>query len=168
MPVTELPEEVWDHVMTINATAVFQCTKYTARHMIAQGQGGRIVNIGSDCSKVGRAETGAYCASKFALHGLTQSTALDLAPYDITVNAVCPGFVNTNRLSYWERAEAEKRGVPHLEYRAELVKQLAGTLPLRRLAEPEDVAYLVAFLASKQGAYITGQAYNVNGGQLFH
>ena len=99
---------------------------------------------------------------------MTQSTALDLAPYDITVNAVCPGFVNTNRLSYWERAEAEKRGVPHLEYRAELVKQLAGTLPLRRLAEPEDVAYLVAFLASKQGAYITGQAYNVNGGQLFH
>jgi len=100
--------------------------------------------------------------------GLTQAAALDLAPYKITVNAVCPGPVNTDRLSYWERAEAEKRGMSLAAFRAGIVAERGKATPLGRIAESEDVANLVAFLASEAAGFITGQAYNVNGGLLFH
>jgi len=84
------------------------------------------------------------------------------------VNAVCPGPVNTDRLSYWERAEAEARGVSLETFRAEIVVERGKATPLGRIAESEDVANLVAFLASEEAYFITGQAYNVNGGLLFH
>lgn len=106
--------------------------------------------------------------SKFALIGLTQGSALDLASYGITVNAVCPGPTNTDRLSYWERAQAEQKGVPLEEFRSLVMKKAREATPLGRIAEPEDVANLVAFLASDEASFITGQAYNVNGGLLFH
>ena len=80
--------------------------------MIRQGRGGRIINIASNASKQASARGAAYSASKFAVLGLTQASALDLAPYSVTVNAVCPGPINTDRLSYWERARAEEEGIP--------------------------------------------------------
>ena len=168
VPVTELREDVWQHFLAINTTAVFLCTKFVGQIMVRQSQGGRIINIASDAAKRASAMGAAYAASKFAVLGLTQASALDLAPYGITVNAVCPGPVNTDRLSYWERAQAEAQGIPLEEFRAKIVAEAGQRTPLGRIAEPEDVAGLVAFLASDEARFITGQAYNVNGGSLFH
>lgn len=168
VPITELREDVWQHFLAINTTAVFLCTKFVGQIMIRQGQGGRIINIASDAAKRASAMGAAYSASKFAVLGLTQAAALDLAPYGITVNAVCPGPVNTDRLSYWERAQAEAQGVPLEEFRARVVAEMGQATPLGRIAEPEDVASLVAFLASDEARFITGQGYNINGGLLFH
>jgi NAD(P)-dependent dehydrogenase (short-subunit alcohol dehydrogenase family) len=168
VPITELPEEVWHHFLAINTTAVFLLTKLVGREMIRQGRGGRIINIASNAAKQASARGAAYSASKFAVLGLTQASALDLAPYGITVNAVCPGPINTDRLSYWERAKAEEEGIPLEELRTRIVKEAGHATPLGRIAEAEDVANLVGFLASEEAAFITGQAYNVNGGLLFH
>ena len=168
VPVTELPQEVWDHFLSINTTAVFLCTKLVAREMVRQGAGGRIINIASNAAKQASAMGAAYSASKFAVLGLTQASALDLAPYRITVNAVCPGPINTDRLSYWERDRAEELGTSLEEFRGRIVEEAGRTTPLGRIAEAEDVANLVAFLASGDASFITGQAYNVNGGLLFH
>ena len=168
VPVTELAEDVWQHFLAINTTAVFLLTKLVGREMIRQGRGGRIINIASNASKQASARGAAYSASKFAVLGLTQASALDLAPYSITVNAVCPGPINTDRLSYWERARAEEEGIPLEDFRARIVKEAGQATPLGRIAEAEDVANMVGFLASEEAAFITGQAYNVNGGLLFH
>lgn len=166
--VTELSEEVWQRYLRINTTAVFLTTKFAARIMIEKGNGGRIINMASDVSKRANPKSAAYTSSKFALIGLTQASALDLARYQITVNAVCPGNVNTDRLSYWETEQAKAKGVPLEEFRAKLVAEAGKAIPLGRIAESADVANLVTFLASEEASFITGQAYNVNGGVLFH
>ena len=167
-PVTELSKDVWDHFLAINTTAVFLCTKLVGQEMVERGEGGRIVNIASNAAKQASAMGAAYSASKFAVLGLTQASALDLAPYNITVNAVCPGPINTDRMSYWERDRAAERGVPLEELRGGIVRDAAERTPLGRIAEAEDVANMVAFFASEEASFITGQAYNVNGGLLFH
>ena len=167
-PVTELEREVWDHFLAINTTAVFLCTKLAGREMVARGEGGRIINIASNAAKQASAMGAAYSASKFAVLGLTQASALDLAPYNITVNAVCPGPINTDRMSYWERDQAAERGMPLEEFRSGVVRDAGERTPLGRIAEAEDVANMVAFFASEEASFITGQAYNVNGGLLFH
>ena len=167
-PVTELSKDVWDHFLAINTTAVFLCTKLVGQEMVERGEGGRIVNIASNAAKQASAMGAAYSASKFAVLGLTQASALDLAPYNITVNAVCPGPINTDRMSYWERDRAAERGVPLEELRSGIVRDAAERTPLGRIAEAEDVANMVAFFASEDASFITGQAYNVNGGLLFH
>ena len=136
--------------------------------MIKQGGGGRIINIASNASKQASAMGAAYSSSKFAVLGLTQASALDLAPHRITVNAVCPGPINTDRMSYWELSEAESKGITLEEFRSQIVQQAGQNTPLGRIAESEDVANMVAFLASDDSNFITGQAYNVNGGLLFH
>ena len=168
VPVTELPEDVWNHFLAINTTAVFLCTKLVGREMVRRGDGGRIINIASNAAKQASAMGAAYSASKFAVLGLTQASALDLAPYKITVNAVCPGPINTDRLSYWERDQAEERGISLEQFRGQVVEEAGQRTPLGRIAEAEDVANLVAFFASEEASFITGQAYNVNGGLLFH
>ncbi|MQF90160.1 MAG: SDR family oxidoreductase [SAR202 cluster bacterium] len=168
VPVTELEKEVWDHFLAINTTAVFLTTKAVAPHMIDSGRGGRIINIASNAGKQASANGAAYSASKFAVLGLTQATAMDLAPYNITVNAVCPGPINTDRMSYWERDQAEKRGITQEEFRGQIVENSAQNTPLGRIAEAQDVANMVAFLSGEDASFITGQSYNVNGGQLFH
>ena len=168
VPVTELSEEVWRHFFAINTTAVFLATKFAGKVMTRQGGGGRIINIASDASKRAKPNTAAYTSSKFAVIGLTQASALDLAPHRITVNAVCPGTVNTDRLNYWEQAQAREQGVAPEAFRAQIVANSAKAVPLGRVAEAQDVANLVAFLASDDAEFITGQAYNVNGGSLFH
>jgi len=168
VPVTELDEDVWQHFLAINTTAVFLCTKYAGREMVRLGNGGRVVNIASNAGKQASADGAAYSASKFAVIGLTQASAMDLAPHGITVNAVCPGPINTDRMSYWERDQAAQRGLTQEEFRAEVVAASADRTPLGRIAEAEDVANLVAFLAGPDSSLITGQSYNVNGGILFH
>ena len=168
VPVWELDEAEWQHFLDINLTAVYLTIKYTVPHMMERGQGGRIINTASDASKRGKATSSAYSATKFGLLGLTQCAALDLAPHQITVNSVCPGSVNTDRMSYQEQIAADRQGVPLETYRAQLVEQLGPVNPLGRIVESEDVANLIAFLSSDEAEMITGQAYNVNGGTLFH
>ncbi|MGZ8268237.1 MAG: SDR family NAD(P)-dependent oxidoreductase [Burkholderiales bacterium] len=168
VPITELREEVWQRFLAVNTTAPFLATKFAAQVMIARGQGGRIINMASDASKRAKARTAAYTTSKFAVIGLTQASALDLAPHRITVNAVCPGSVNTDRMNYWEEAQAKAQGISLEEFRARIVTEAGKAVPLGRIAEPDDVANVVAFLASEEASFITGQAYNVNGGTLFH
>ena len=168
VPVTDLPQEVWDHFLAINTTAVFVCTKFVGQEMVRRGAGGRIINIASNAAKQASAMGAAYSASKFAVLGLTQASAMDLAPHKITVNAVCPGPINTDRLSYWERDRADEEGISLEQFRGQIVERAGMASPLGRIAEPEDVANMVAFLASDDAAFVTGQAYNVNGGLLFH
>ena len=166
--VTELEQEVWEHFLRINTTAPYLLTKEVGRRMIEAGNGGRIINIASNASKQASATGAAYSASKFAVLGLTQASALDLAPYGITVNAVCPGPINTDRMSYWERDQAAERGITQEEFRGQIVQAGAQASPLGRIAEPQDVANVVAFLSGDEASFVTGQAYNVNGGLLFH
>jgi len=168
VPVTQLEKEVWDHFLAINTTAVYLMTKEVAPHMIDSGRGGRIINIASNAGKQASANGAAYSASKFAVIGLTQATAMDLAPYNITVNAVCPGPINTDRMSYWERDQARERGITQEQFRSQIVENSGQATPLGRIAESEDVANMVGFLAGEDASFITGQSYNVNGGQLFH
>jgi 3-oxoacyl-[acyl-carrier protein] reductase/meso-butanediol dehydrogenase/(S,S)-butanediol dehydrogenase/diacetyl reductase len=168
VPVTELDEDIWRQVLDINTTATFLFTKLAGRQMVLQGKGGRIINMASNAAKQASPLGSAYSASKFAVLGLTQASALDLAPYKITVNAVCPGPTNTDRTDYAERAMAEAEGISVEELRARVVAETGQRVPLGRMGEPEDVANLVAFLVSDEASFITGQAYNVNGGILFH
>ncbi len=161
VPVIALSEEAWNAVLDVNLKGTFLCTQAAARLMLRQQIRGRIINIGSDSGRVGAARQAAYCTSKFGLIGFTQSLALELAPAGITVNTICPGAVDTERVDYFGRRED---GSYDPEQRAERIRRLGAEVPLGRLATPADVAELAAFLASDAAAYLTGQAIGVNGG----
>jgi NAD(P)-dependent dehydrogenase (short-subunit alcohol dehydrogenase family) len=145
----------------VNTYGVFYCGQSAARAMIDLGTPGRIINTASMAAKQGGVPFLAdYVASKFAVLGLTQAMAFELAPHGIRVNSVCPGFVATpmqTRELVWE---AELRGID-----PETVKQMwINDTPLARLQSPHDVAKVVAFLASDDAEFITGEALSVNGG----
>jgi NAD(P)-dependent dehydrogenase (short-subunit alcohol dehydrogenase family) len=165
VPVVELSEEAWDAVLDVNLKGSFLCAKAVAAVMLRQKIRGHIINISSDKGKIGAANLAAYCASKFALIGFTQALAMELAPAGITVNAVCPGGVDTERLDYLGRRED---GSYDPSLRVERLRQLAAKTPLGRFTTANDVAELVAFLASDGAEQITGQAINVSGGTIMH
>ena len=165
VPVTQLPEEAWDLVLDVNLKGTFLCSKAAANAMLSQQIKGRIINIGSDNNKVGQPRLAAYCASKFGLVGFTQALAMELAPAGITVNTVCPGPVDTERVDHFGRRED---GAYDAMRRAARITQLSAATPLGRLATPKDVADLTAFLASDEAEYITGQAINLVGGLIMH
>jgi len=162
-PLVDLTERDWDYNMDVNAKGVFLCCQAVARHMIGQRYG-KIINISSAAGKTGARFLSHYCASKFAVIGLTQSLALELAPYRINVNAVCPGYVETDMQSRELVWEAKLRGISSEEVK----RGYLGSVPLGRLGKPEDVAKIVVFLASAQSDYMTGQAINVTGGIETH
>jgi meso-butanediol dehydrogenase/(S,S)-butanediol dehydrogenase/diacetyl reductase len=145
----------------VNTYGVFYCGQSVARAMITLATPGRIINTASMAAKQGRVPYLAdYVASKFAVLGLTQAMAFELAPYGIRVNCVCPGFVATPMQSRELAWEAELRGIE-----PDAVRELwINDTPLARLETPEDVARVVAFLASDDAAFITGEAISVNGG----
>jgi NAD(P)-dependent dehydrogenase (short-subunit alcohol dehydrogenase family) len=165
VPVTDLPEEAWNTVLGTNLTGAFLMSKAVARLMLQQRIRGRIVSIASDCAKVGTANLAAYCASKFGLVGFTQSLAMELASAGITVNAVCPGGVDSERLDYLGRRED---GSYDERARATEIARRNALNPMGRLTTPEDVAEVVAFLASDGAGYLTGQAINISGGSVMH
>ncbi|OGB95560.1 MAG: hypothetical protein A2Z31_02510 [candidate division NC10 bacterium RBG_16_65_8] len=165
VPVVELSEEAWDAVLDTNLKGTFLVSRAVARAMLQEKVRGCIVNIASDRAKVGTVNLAAYCASKFGIVGLTQCLAMELAPSGITVNAVCPGGVDSERLDYLGRRED---GEYDERARAEEIKRRGALNPMGRLTMPEDVAEVVAFLASDGAAYITGQALNVSGGSVMH
>lgn len=150
-----MPED-FDATMQVNVRGTFNCCHVVAPGMVERGSG-LIINIASWFGKSGRPMSLAYCASKFAIVGMTQSMAIDLARYGIRVNAVCPGTIMNTRMRDQADAEAVAKGLPPAAERAHLI-------PLGRLGEPEDIAKVVAFLISDQADYMTGQAINVTGG----
>ncbi len=163
VPVVELEEEDFDLIQRVNVKGTFLCSRAAARHMIARGGGGRIINISSVSGKVGLARFAAYCASKFAVRGFTQSLALELAPHQITVNAICPGLLATERIDDMAAALAPP-GVDAGDYRQTMISNSLASTPLGRMTKTADVVKMVAFLASDQAAFITGSSPNVDGG----
>ncbi|MFQ6057534.1 MAG: sorbitol-6-phosphate dehydrogenase [Anaerolineae bacterium] len=160
--ITEFPEDLWRRIIEVNLVGYFLCAKAAARVMKAQ-RSGVIIQINSKSGKRGSLWNSAYAASKFGGIGLTQSIALDLAPYNVRVNAVCPGNLLDSPMWVEKLYEqyARKWKITPEEVRAKYESQV----PLGRGCTYEDVAHVVVFLASDQAAYMTGQAINVTGGQ---
>ena len=163
VPFLELNESDWDFNMNVNAKGVFLVTREVVRRMVEVG-GGCVVSIASAAAKGGGPYLAHYCASKWAVLGLTQSVARELAKSGVRINAVCPGMVRTpmqDREVIWE---GELRGMDPEEVRQGYVDYT----PLGRLCEPEDVADVILFLCSDRAKFMTGQAINVTGGLVMH
>ena len=162
-PLIDTDEKTWDALMNVNAKGVLLCSQAAAKQMIAQGDGGRIINIASVAGKIATGKDiplGAYVASKHAVVGLTKQMGLELSSHQILVNCVCPGIVDTPMWDLIDREIARLEGGEVGSVKARAV----ASIPVGRIQQPEDVANLVAFLASSDAQYITGQALNVCGG----
>jgi meso-butanediol dehydrogenase/(S,S)-butanediol dehydrogenase/diacetyl reductase len=154
-----LTEEEWDRTLATNAKGVFFCMQAVAREMVKQ-RGGVILNAASISGRAGKPMLVDYCASKFAVIGMTQGMALALARHGIRVNAVAPGIVDTDMWAQIDREWSALEGKPP----GSMKQARVAAIPLGRIETPEDVANLYAFLASDEASYITGQTYNVCGG----
>ena len=153
VPVVELDLDVWHRVIDVNLHGTFYMSRSFARRMIEAGTGGSIVNISSIAGKLFAANTAAYSASKAGIQALTGSMAREVAAHGIRVNALCVGIVDTSRLDDIPRG-------PQFE------DTIRRNVPLGRAGTGRDIANMVIFLASDAGAWITGQSYNVDGGQI--
>ena len=160
--IEEFPSEQWKKVIDVNLVGYFNSAKAVASYMMEQ-KSGNIVQINSKSGKKGSSKNSAYAASKFGGIGLTQSLALELAPYGIRVNSICPGNLLDSPLwvnSLYEQY-AKNQGITKEQVRAKYIDQV----PLKRGCTYDDVANILVFLASEQASYMTGQAINVTGGQ---
>ena len=160
-PVIQMAEEAWRRTLEINATGTFLCCKYGLPLIIGGERGGRVINMSSLAAKKPKPFVSAYAASKAAVMALTRSLAQEVAEFGITVNAVLPGDVDTALKQWGLQLESLVSQQPYDEVMAAAVAKV----PLKRFAVPEDVAHLVAFLASDEASFITGQAYNISGGR---
>lgn len=150
----DLEREAWDKQLGVQLTGPFLGTKHVGRHMIDRAKGGKIVNISSVASMMGRAKLGAYCAVKGGLNMLTKVAAMELAEYSINVNAVAPGLIDVP-------AQRSEENLSQ-EYKDSYIK----SLPLGRIGLPTDIANVVLFLSSEEADWITGQVYLVDGGLM--
>jgi len=163
-PLESLSEADWDQVLDVNSKGVFLTCQAVARYM-KQRQYGRLINTASAQARQGFIYTPHYAASKFAVVGVTQALAKELAPFNITVNAFCPGIINTDMWAHLDGAWGELLG----DYQpGELMKSWVENIPMRRAGTGEDVSGLVTFLASRDADYITGQTINVCGGMVMN
>lgn len=161
---TETTGADWDRNLDINAKGSFLVARGVARRLVEQERTGRIVLISSQAGKNGYRGMTAYVASKHAVLGVTKTMAVELAPHGITVNAICPGIIETP-MKHRERIEGGAiRGMTAEEVAAEDRSQV----PLGRTGTPQDVAGVALFLASDLAGYMTGQALNVTGGMTMH
>lgn len=158
--IIDTDENTWNKVMDVNLKSVFFMSKYVAKIMIQRGIKGNIVSISSQNSKIAEYANGVYSCSKAAVNSLTQVMAQEFAEYGINVNCICPGYVNTEMMSKAFRERGPIEGKKEEEYK----KELCEKIPLKRMAEPKDIANVVLFLASQKAEYITGIALTVSGG----
>jgi len=161
VPITELDEAEWDRVNNVNIKGVFFSCKSVIPHMISRRYG-KIVTISSMVGKEGIPLFTHYCASKFAVIGLTQSLAKELAPHNINVNSVCPGVVRTPLWDPLLKQLSANKGITEAEAWGEFV----GGIPFARPQEPQDIGEAVAFLASDRARNITAESANLSGGQF--
>ncbi len=162
--VTEMDEDKWDTVLDVNLKGYFLGIKYAATQMIAQGKGGRIINIASQAAKSGFPFACAYTASKHGVIGLTRSTAIELGKYGITVNAICPNHITTGLGDWQNKFFSDKLGLTYEQY----MERMKNNIPLGRAGLVEDIAKACAFIASDQAQYVTGEAMNISGGEEYH
>lgn len=152
--ILETDDDTWRHLFSINVDGVFRCTQAALPGMLAQGTGS-IVNVGSVAGITGLTNRYAYCATKSAVVGMTRAIALDFADTGIRINCVCPGTVRTP----WVESFAESSGDPEA-FRA----QMAARQPIGRMADSQEIATAIAYLASDDAAFITGSAMVIDGG----
>ncbi len=153
------PDELWHRMLSINLTSVYYVTKAFVPVLINQ-RSGRIINIASIASRVGGSYIAAYTAAKHGVLGLTRALAVELLPYNITVNAICPGYVDTPMTDSSVANISSRTGMPEAKAR----ETLAKTSPQNRLIEPQEVAAIALFLAQDATKGLTGQALNIDGG----
>jgi meso-butanediol dehydrogenase / (S,S)-butanediol dehydrogenase / diacetyl reductase len=156
-PFLDITGDEWDAIMTLNLKTVFFATQFAARHMQT---GARVVNLSSISGRSGRSDQAHYAAAKCAVISITQSAALAFASQGITVNAVCPGVVDTPMTTGIHEIRAGALGITP----AESLARMVAKIPLGRLETTDDVAGVISFLCSPDAAYITGQSLNVDGG----
>lgn len=155
------PDEMWDRMLAVNVTGAFALCRALIPPMVERGYG-RVVNVASNAGLTGYAYSTAYCASKHAMVGMTRAIALEIARSEVTINCVCPGWVET-RMTEETLARIEaKTGRP----RAEAKRTLEAMSPQRRLVQPEEVAAVVAMLVSPEARSVHGQAIPIDGGQV--
>jgi NAD(P)-dependent dehydrogenase (short-subunit alcohol dehydrogenase family) len=159
----DLQEDAFDLVQRVNVKGTFLCCREVCRHMIERGGPGKVIIMSSRAGKQGTARYAAYCASKFALIGITEALALEMAPYKVNVNAICPGLVDTERVYYMADA-LRPEDVSAEDYRRVMLDDRARVVPLGRPAVATDIANTAAFLASDQSDYLTGLSISVSGG----
>jgi NAD(P)-dependent dehydrogenase (short-subunit alcohol dehydrogenase family) len=155
------PDELWHRMLSINLTSVYYVSKAFVPQLMEQ-RSGRIITIASIASRVGDRYIAAYTAAKHGVLGLTRALAVEMLPYNVTVNAICPGYVDTPMTDASVQNIVSRTGMTNEEARAYLAK----TSPQKRLIEPEEIAALTVFLAQDISKGITGQAVNLDGGGL--
>lgn len=153
------PDELWHRMLAVNLTSVYYVCK-TFLPVLTEQHSGRIINIASIASRVGGRYVAAYTASKHGVLGLTRALAVEMLPYNVTVNAVCPGYVDTPMTDASVSNMIARTGMSEAQAR----EWLAKTSPQNRLISPEEVASVVVFLALENSKGITGQAINIDGG----
>jgi NAD(P)-dependent dehydrogenase (short-subunit alcohol dehydrogenase family) len=158
---TDMPDDVWDAILETNLTGAYNCCKVFLPRML-QAQWGRIINIASTAAKVGYSHATAYTASKHGLLGLTRSLALETARLGVTVNAICPGYIDDERTRENARIMAQRTG----KSVEEILELFADSAPQKRLIAPDEVAALALLIASDKLGAMTGQAINVDGGAV--
>ena len=149
----DYPLDVWQKIIAVNLTGAFLCSQAAARQMIAQGNGGRIINISSIHEDLPLLTNAPYCASKGGLRMLMRTIAVELAPHNITVNNIGPGAIYTP-------IDLDVQSDPKLN------AQLMSEIPMGRWGQPEEVAHLAVYLASDDAAYVTGSTHFIDGGML--
>jgi meso-butanediol dehydrogenase/(S,S)-butanediol dehydrogenase/diacetyl reductase len=158
-----MTEAEWDKVMAVNTKGVFLCCQEAIARIRKHGEGGRLINTASGQARQGFIFTPHYAASKFGVVGITQSLAKEVAKENITVNAICPGIIDTDMWAYNDAAWGKLLG----DYKpGELMAEWVKGIPMGRAGSGENVSGLVAFLASDDASYITGQTINVDGGLI--
>jgi NAD(P)-dependent dehydrogenase (short-subunit alcohol dehydrogenase family) len=161
-------EKDWREMFDINTVGTMIVSKVVGKEMIRRNQGGKIVHIASAAGKLPCPGSAAYAASKWAVIGITQALAMELAPYKINVNAINPGFFATNLRDADATLHSKEKGITIEEFRAEEYKMLSNAVPLKRMGKVEEIADLCYFLVSDQSEYLTGLNINITGGTLMH